>query len=147
MADEDWNRMIAVHLSGTFYCIREALKKMVPREAGSIINISSIMGLAGGAVLPHYSAAKAGVLGLTRSLALELASLNIRVNAIAPGWVETHLTRGLAPLRTLIEAKTPLGRYGDLEDVSWAAVYLASDESKFVTGEVLSPNGGWHMGQ
>jgi 3-oxoacyl-[acyl-carrier protein] reductase len=109
--------------------------------------MGSIMGTAGGAGAPAYCAAKAGILGLTRSLARELATRNIRVNAIAPGWIETAMTAPLAPMRALFEMQTPLGRMGTPDDIAWAAVYLASDESAFVTGQVLSPNGGWHMSQ
>ena len=145
--DEDWRRIIAVHLDGTFFCTREALRIMTTQQSGSIVNMSSILGTAGGAGTPAYSAAKAGILGLTRSMALELASLNIRVNAIAPGWIETGMTEPLAPLRPLLEGQTPLGRMGTPDDIAWAAVYLAADESAFVTGQVLSPNGGLHMSQ
>lgn len=146
-SDEDWRRLIAVHLDGTFFCTREALRIMAPQGAGSIVNMGSIMGTAGGAGAPAYCAAKAGILGLTRSLARELATRNIRVNAIAPGWIETAMTAPLALLRPLLEGQTPLGRMGTADDIAWAAVYLASDESSFVTGQVLSPNGGWYMSQ
>jgi len=147
MTDEAWHRMLAVHLDGTFFCSREALKIMNPQLSGAIINMGSIMGTAGGAGVPGYSAAKAGILGLTRALARELATRQIRVNAIAPGWIETAMTEPLAPLRPLLEIQTPLGRMGSPDDIAFAAVYLASDESGFVTGQVLSPNGGWHMSQ
>jgi 3-oxoacyl-[acyl-carrier protein] reductase len=145
--DEAWRRMIAVHLDGTFYCSREALKIMGPRLSGAIINMGSIMGTAGGAGAPHYCAAKAGILGFTRSLARELASRKIRVNAIAPGWIDTEFIAPLAEARQMIALQTPMGRLGEADDVAWAAVYLASDESKFLTGQVLSPNGGWTMNQ
>jgi 3-oxoacyl-[acyl-carrier protein] reductase len=145
--DEAWRRMIAVHLDGTFYCCREALRIMGPQLSGAIINMGSIMGTSGGALVPHYCAAKAGILGLTRSLARELASRKIRVNAIAPGWIDTEFLTPLAEERPMIVFQTPLKRLGDTDDVAWAAVYLASDESKFVTGQVLSPNGGWTMSQ
>ncbi len=147
LSDEDWRRMLAVHLDGTFYCSREALKLMSARNRGNIINLGSIMGTAGGAAAPHYCAAKAGILGLTRSLAREVVTRGIRVNAIAPGWIETAMTEGFPEAMKLIEAQTPMGRRGDVDDIAWAAVYLASDEAKFVTGQVLSPNGGWHMSQ
>jgi 3-oxoacyl-[acyl-carrier protein] reductase len=117
------------------------------RSSGSIINMGSIMGTAGGAGVPGYCAAKAGILGLTRALARELATRQIRVNAIAPGWIETAMTAPLAPLRPILEMQTPLGRMGSPDDIAHAAVYLASDEASFVTGQVLSPNGGWHMSQ
>lgn len=146
-ADEDWRRVISVHLDGTFFCTREALKIMNPQLSGAIINLGSIMGTAGGAGGAAYCAAKAGILGFTRSLARELASRNIRVNAIAPGWIDTDMTSFLGEAKGLIAAQTPLGRLGDVDDIAWAAVYLASDEAKFVTGQVLSPNGGWHMSQ
>jgi 3-oxoacyl-[acyl-carrier protein] reductase len=146
-SDEEWLRMLGVHLNGTFFCTREALKIMGPQEAGCIVNMGSIMGTSGGGGVPAYSAAKAGILGFTRSLARELASRNIRVNAIAPGWIETGMTAPLAPVRRLLEMQTPLGRMGSPDDIAFAALYLASDESAFVTGQVLSPNGGWHMSQ
>ncbi|HEX2483977.1 MAG TPA: SDR family oxidoreductase, partial [Myxococcota bacterium] len=145
-SDEDWRRMLAVHLDGTFYCTREALRLMLA-GGGAIVNMSSIMGTAGGAGAPHYCAAKAGILGLTRSQARELATRGIRVNAIAPGWIDTELLAPLAQVKPMIALQTPLGRLGDVDDIAWAAVYLASDESRFVTGQVLSPNGGWHMAQ
>jgi 3-oxoacyl-[acyl-carrier protein] reductase len=147
LSDEEWRRMIAVHLDGTFFCCREGLKIMNPQLSGSIINLGSIMGTAGGAGLPDYCAAKGAILALTRSLAREVASRGIRVNAIAPGWIETAMTEPVADVRPLLEAQTPLGRFGEPDDIAWAAVYLASEEARFVTGQVLSPNGGWHMSQ
>ncbi|MEE2703555.1 MAG: SDR family oxidoreductase [Myxococcota bacterium] len=147
MSDERWTRMLAVHLDGTFFCCREALKLMGPALSGSIINMGSIMGTAGGAGAPAYCAAKAGILGLTRSLARELASRRIRVNALAPGYIDTEMTLGLGQLRGVIELQTPMGQLGQPDDIAWAATYLASDEARFVTGQVLSPNGGWHMSQ
>ena len=147
MSDEEWRRMMAVHLDGTFYCTREALKIMGPAMSGSIINLGSIMGTAGGAGSAHYCAAKAGILGFTRSVAREVVTRDVRVNAIAPGWIATEMTEPLDLLRPVIEMQTPMRRFGDPDDIAWAAVYLASDEAKFVTGQVLSPNGGWHMSQ
>ncbi|MCP5060191.1 MAG: SDR family oxidoreductase [bacterium] len=145
--DEDWHRMLGVHLDGTFFCSREALKIMNPQNSGCILNMGSIMGTAGGAGAASYCAAKAGILGFTRSLAREVVTRNIRVNAIAPGWIDTDFTSFLEETKMVIAAQTPMGRLGDVDDIAWAAVYLASDESKFVTGQVLSPNGGWHMSQ
>lgn len=147
LADEDWRRMLAVHLDGTFFCTREALKIMNPQLSGSIINMGSIMGTSGGAGSAAYCAAKAGILGLTRSIAREAVTRNIRVNAIAPGWIDTEMTGFLGDARRMIELQTPMGRLGDPDDIAWAAVYLASEEAKFVTGQVLSPNGGWTMSQ
>ena len=148
LSDAEWRQMLSIHLDGTFYCTREALKIMNPQLAGSIINLGSIMGTAGGAGAPHYCAAKAGILGLTRSLARELVLRNIRVNAIAPGFIDTPMTDSIMGMqRDMIIESTPMRRFGEPDDIAWAAVYLASDESKFMTGQVLSPNGGYHMSQ
>jgi 3-oxoacyl-[acyl-carrier protein] reductase len=147
LSDEAWHRMIAVHLHGTFYCTREALGIMNSQASGVIINLGSIMGTTGGAGASHYCAAKGGILGLTRSLARELATRNIRVNAIAPGWIDTAMTAPIREMRALLEAQTPMGRFGEPDDIAWAAVYLASEEARFVTGQVLSPNGGYYMSQ
>jgi 3-oxoacyl-[acyl-carrier protein] reductase len=145
MTDDDWHRVLAVHLDGTFFCTRAAVPLM--SSGASIINLGSIMGTSGGAGAPAYCAAKAGILGLTRSHARELVSRGIRVNAIAPGWIETSMTDDLGPMKPLIAAQTPMGRLGDVDDIAWCAVYLASDEAKFMTGQVVSPNGGWTMSQ
>jgi 3-oxoacyl-[acyl-carrier protein] reductase len=141
LPDEVWDRMIRVHLYGMFYCTREALKLM--GEGGSIVNLSSIAGLTGLAGIPHYSAAKAGILGLTRSVAQEVGSRGIRVNAICPGWIETPMTEPIPPiLKMLAVGQTPLGRTGQPEEVAQVALFLASDDSSFFTGQWLSPNGG-----
>ncbi len=145
--DDEWHRVLAVHLDGTFFCTREAMRIMGPQRAGTIINLGSIMGTSGGAGAAAYCAAKAGILGLTRSHAREFVAQGIRVNAIAPGWIETAMTDALGPMKPLIAMQTPMGRMGDADDIAWAAVYLASEEAKFVTGQVLSPNGGWTMSQ
>ena len=146
MTDEDWHRMIGVHLDGTFYCCREALKIMNQQLSGCIINMGSIMGTTGGTGT-SYCAAKAGILGFTRSLAREVVTRGIRVNALAPGFIDTELTEPFDAARALIKAQTPMGRFGDCDDIAWAAVYLASEEAKFMTGQVLSPNGGFVMSQ
>lgn len=146
MSDEDWQRMIGVHLNGTFYCSREALKIMNPQLAGCIINMGSIMGTTGG-IGSSYCAAKAGIMGFTRSLAREVVSRGIRVNALAPGFIDTELTEPFGSVRALLEAQTPMGKFGDCDDIAWPAVYLASDEAKFMTGQVISPNGGFVMSQ
>jgi 3-oxoacyl-[acyl-carrier protein] reductase len=147
MTDDDWNKMIAVHLNGTFFCTREALKIMNNQESGSIINMGSVLGTTGGPSSPHYSAAKAGILGFTRATARELASRNIRVNAIAPGYIDTDMTSSLGDVKKIVKSATPMKRFGVVEDIAWAAVYLASEESKFVTGQTISPNGGFVMSQ
>lgn len=143
--DDDWHRVLAVHLDGTFFCTRAAVPLM--SAGASIINLGSIMGTSGGAGAPAYGAAKAGIMGLTRAHAREFVTRQIRVNAIAPGWIETSMTDDLGPLVPMIAMQTPMGHLGDTDDIAWAAVYLASDEAKFVTGQVLSPNGGWTMNQ
>ena len=147
MTDEEWMNMISIHLNGTFFCTREALKIMNYMNKGSIINMGSVLGTTGGPSSPHYSAAKAAILGFTRSTARELASRNIRVNAIAPGYIDTDMTSSLGDVKKLVKSGTPMKRFGDAEDISWAAVYLASEEAKFVTGQTLSPNGGYVMSQ
>ncbi len=147
LSDEDWRRMLAVHLDGTFYCTREALKLMGSQGSGVILNMGSVMGTTGGPGASHYCAAKGGILAFTRSLAREVVSRGIRVNAIAPGWIDTAMTEPVRELRRLIELQTPMGRFGEPDDIAWAAVYLASDEARFVTGQVLSPNGGIYMSQ
>jgi 3-oxoacyl-[acyl-carrier protein] reductase len=145
--DAGWHRMLGVHVDGTFFCSREALKMMNAQMAGCIINMSSVMGTFGRPGSVPYSTAKGAILGFTRSLAHEVAARNIRVNAIAPGWIETDMTEPLKPVRPFIAAQTPLQRFGEPDDIAWAAVYLASEEAKFMTGQVISPNGGWYMSQ
>jgi len=145
--DEDWHKMIGIHLNGSFFCTREALKIMNNQESGSIINMGSVLGTTGGPSSPHYSAAKAGILGFTRATARELASRNIRVNAIAPGYIDTEMTTHLGDVKKIVMSATPMKKFGVAEDIAWAAVYLASDEAKFVTGQTISPNGGFVMSQ
>ena len=145
--DEDWHKMIGIHLNGTFFCTREVLKIMNNQESGTIINIGSVLGTTGGPSSPHYSAAKAGILGFTRATARELASRNIRVNAIAPGYIDTEMTTHLGDVKKIVMSATPMKKFGVAEDIAWAAVYLASEESKFVTGQTISPNGGFVMSQ
>ena len=147
MSDFDWFKMINTHLSGTFFCTREALKIMNKYNSGSIINMGSVLGTTGGPSSPHYSAAKGGILGYTRALARELASRNIRVNAIAPGYIDTDMTKNLGYVKDLVKSQTPMKKFGVAEDIGWAAVYLASDEAKFMTGQTISPNGGFVMSQ
>ena len=145
--DDEWHKMMGVHVDGTFFCCREALKVMTAQRAGAIVNMASIMGTFGRGGGTAYCAAKAAILGFTRSLAHEVADRNIRVNAIAPGWILTDMTSPFEAMHPMLAAQTPLGRIGDPDDIAWAAVYLASEEATFMTGQVISPNGGWYMSQ
>ncbi len=147
MTDESWHRMIAVHLNGTFFCTREALRLMSRRNQGAIINMSSVAALMGLDTVPHYSAAKAGILGFTRAVAREMGSRNIRVNAICPGFIDTPMTQPISPMaRAATVARTPLGRWAEPIEVAKTALFLASDDSAFFTGQWLSPNGGLFIG-
>jgi 3-oxoacyl-[acyl-carrier protein] reductase len=147
MTDASWHRMIGVHLNGTFFCTREALRIMARHNRGAIVNLSSVAGLMGLEQVPHYSAAKGGILSFTRAVAREVASRNIRVNAICPGYVETPMTEGMSPLiRAVVLSRTPLNRTGGPEEIAATALFLVSDEGAFYTGQWLSPNGGLFMG-
>jgi 3-oxoacyl-[acyl-carrier protein] reductase len=143
MSDESWHRMIGVHLNGTFFCTREALRLMSRAGGGSIINMSSVAALTGLETVPHYSAAKGGILSFTRAVAREVGSRKIRVNAICPGYINTPMTAGISEvMQRLVIARTPLGRCGEPEDIAATAAFLASDDGSFYTGQWLSPNGG-----
>jgi 3-oxoacyl-[acyl-carrier protein] reductase len=147
MTDEDWQRMIGVHLNGTFFCTREGLKLMSKENHGVIINMSSVAALRGIPIASNYGAAKGGILGFTRSVAQEVASRNIRVNAICPGWIETPMTAHFSPmLKMALKAQVPMTRWGQPEEVAATALFLASDDSSYFTGQWLSPNGGLFMG-
>src|SRR5262245_3986901 len=145
MTDEAWTRMLAVHLNGTFFCTREALRLMSRQNRGVIVNMSSVAAW-GLETVPHYSAAKGAILAFTCSVAREVASRGIRVNAICPGYIDTPMTAPMSPLvRAAALARTPLGRTGEPREVAQTAVFLASDDSAFYTGQWLSPNGGLHI--
>jgi len=147
MTDESWHRMIGVHLNGTFFCTREALKLMRRGKGGAIVNLSSVAALMGLENVPHYSAAKGGILAFTRAVAREVASRNIRVNAICPGFIDTPMTEPMSDLtRKAVLARTPLGRWGTPDEIAATALFLASDEASFITGQWLSPNGGLFTG-
>src|SRR5712692_2463395 len=119
MTDEAWHRMIGVHLNGTFFCTREALRLMSPRGRGAIINLSSVAALMGLETVPHYSAAKGGILAFTRAVSREVASRGIRVNAICPGYIDTPMTKPMSPImQRLLIARTPLGRWGEPEEIA-----------------------------
>jgi 3-oxoacyl-[acyl-carrier protein] reductase len=147
LSDESWRRMLAVHLDGTFFCTREALRLMSPKNRGVIINLSSVAALTGLETVPHYSAAKGGILAFTRAVAKDVASRGIRVNAICPGYIDTPMTERISPvIRAAVLARTPLGRVGDPQEVAATALFLACDDSSFFTGQWLSPNGGLFIG-
>jgi 3-oxoacyl-[acyl-carrier protein] reductase len=146
LSDEDWDHMIRVHLYGTFYCTREALKVMEPNRRGAILNISSVAALQGLPGAPDYSAAKGGIIGITRSVAQEVSGAGIRVNAIAPGWIRTPMVQEEIDPRLLpiLLAQVPLGGMGEPEHIAALALHLCSDEAGYTTGQVVSPNGGLH---
>ncbi len=146
MSDEDWDAVLDTNLRGTFHMCRAVARKMLRRRAGSIVNLTSVVGLHGNAGQVNYAASKAGIVGLTKSLAKELGNRGVRANAIAPGYIDTELT-GVLPdeVRNLILGNTPLGRLGTPEDVAGAVRFLCSDEAGFVTGEVLLVDGGLGM--
>lgn len=144
--DEDWNRTLQVNLTGTFNLIRAAARPMMKAKGGAIVNVTSVVGEMGNAGQAAYAAAKAGQIGLTKSVARELASRNIRVNAVAPGYIDTDMTAGLAEAaKTRMTELIPLARLGAAEDVANAVAFLASDRASYVTGEVLRVNGGMYM--
>jgi 3-oxoacyl-[acyl-carrier protein] reductase len=145
VTDGQWARMLAVHLNGTFYCTRAAVRRMCGTGGGSVVNIASVAGLSGGGMV-HYSAAKAGILGFTRSVAQQAGPFGVRVNAVCPGLVDTPMTRAVtSQAKEHVIARTPLRRSGEPEDIANAVLWLASDESSFMTGQWLSPNGGLLM--
>ncbi|HKZ07369.1 MAG TPA: SDR family NAD(P)-dependent oxidoreductase [Methylomirabilota bacterium] len=147
MTDEAWHRVIGVHLNGTFFCTREALRLMSRRNRGAIVNLSSVAALMGLEQVPHYSAAKGGILAFTRAVAREVGSRGIRVNAICPGYIDTPMTQSISPLaRKALLARTPLGRLAEPREVAATALFLVSDDSSFYTGQWLSPNGGLFIG-
>lgn len=144
ISDIDWRRMMSVNTDGVFYCSREALKGMIRKKSGSIINISSMWGESGASCEVHYSASKAAVIGLTKALAKEVAPSNIRVNCISPGVIDTQMMSSFsAEDKAQLVEETPLMRLGTPEDIAAAAVFLASDKASFITGQVLGVNGGF----
>ena len=146
MSAEDWSAVIDTNLSGAFYTARPALRGMLRRRAGSIVAVSSIVGLTGNAGQANYAAAKAGMIGLARALAREAGPRGVRVNAVAPGYVSTDMTAGLSDdQRAALLAQTPLGRLGEPEDVAAAVAFLCSPAAAFITGAVLSVDGGLAM--
>jgi 3-oxoacyl-[acyl-carrier protein] reductase len=147
MSEADWDAVIQTNLKSAFNCSKAAVKVMMRKRSGRIVNITSVSGIAGQAGQTNYSASKAGLIGFTRALAREVAGRNITVNAIAPGFVPTALTDKLSgELKDAIVKQVPLGRWGAPEDIAHATAFIASDEAAYITGQVLSVDGGLVMG-
>jgi 3-oxoacyl-[acyl-carrier protein] reductase len=146
MKDEDWDAVLATNLKGAFLCARAAAKIMSKQRTGRIINIASVVGEMGNAGQANYCASKAGMLGLTKSMARELARRNITVNAITPGFIVSDMTDGLSEkVKQEMLGQIPLGRFGEVEDVAAAVAFLASDQAAYITGQTLGVNGGMYM--
>lgn len=147
MKDEDWDQVLDTNLKSAFVCTRAVMKGMMKKRWGRIINMTSVIGFLGNAGQVNYAAAKAGMVGLTKSMARELAARNITVNCVAPGYIVTDMTSGLSgEIQEAIKAQVPLGTLGEPEDVAAAVAYLASVDSGYVTGQTLHVNGGMYMG-
>jgi 3-oxoacyl-[acyl-carrier protein] reductase len=146
MKADDWDAVIRTNLTGAHLCIQQALGTMMRARAGRIINVSSVVAQMGNAGQANYVAAKAGLIGLTKAIAMEIASRNITVNAVAPGFIETPMTNVLSDkVKEELKARIPLGRLGVPRDVAASIVFLASDEAAYITGHVLDVNGGMYL--
>lgn len=146
MKPDDWEAVLRTNLTGAHLCIQQALAPMMRARAGRIINISSVVALSGNAGQANYVAAKAGLIGLTKAIAVEIASRNITVNAVAPGFIETPMTDVLPDkVKEELRTRVPLGRWGSARDVAAAVVFLASEEAGYITGQVLNVNGGMYL--
>ncbi len=147
MKDDDWDAVLNTNLKGAFTCSKAAMRGMMKKRWGRIINITSVIGFLGNAGQVNYASAKAGLVGLTKSMAQELAGRQITVNCVAPGYIITDMTTDLSEdIQEKIKAEIPLGTLGTPEDVAGAVAYLASEESKYMTGQTLHVNGGMYMG-
>ena len=146
MKEDDWDRVLAVNLKGSFLCGQQAAKHMMKQRQGAIVNIASIVGVMGNAGQANYSASKAGLIGLTKTMARELAPRNITVNAIAPGFIDTEMTRVLdEKIRDKLIEQIPLSRLGLPDDIAHSVVFLVSGRSNYITGQVINVNGGMLM--
>lgn len=146
MKDEDWDAVLDTNLKGAFYCCRAAAKIMSKQRSGRIVNISSVVGEMGNAGQANYAASKAGLIGLTKSIARELARRNVTANAIAPGFIVTDMTDTLSDqVKEGLQGQIPLGRLGETQDIAHAVAFLASEQAGYITGQVLGVNGGMYM--
>ena len=146
MKREDWDQVMATNLTAAFVCAQAVIKAMIKQRSGRIINVSSVVGQSGNAGQTNYAASKAGLIGFSKALAREVASRNITVNVVAPGLIDTDMTRDLTDkAQNDWAAQIPLGRLGSAEDVAGAVCFLASDEASYITGHVLAVNGGMYM--
>jgi 3-oxoacyl-[acyl-carrier protein] reductase len=146
MKETEWDAVLGINLKGAFNCLRAASKPMIKQRGGRIINISSVVGVMGNAGQANYVASKAGLIGLTKTVARELASRNITVNAVAPGFIQTEMTENLPEAtRQLMLAQIPLGRFGTAAEVAQAVAFLASEAAAYITGQVIHVNGGMLM--
>jgi len=146
MKDEDWDLVLSINLKGAFLCTKSALKYMSKQRSGTIINIASIVGVMGNAGQANYVASKAGLIGLTKTIAREYANRNVTANAVAPGFIDTAMTQALTEqVRTDLAKQIPLGRLGSSEDVANAVRFLASPAAAYITGQVIHVNGGMYM--
>ena len=146
MKETDWDDVLNINLKGTFNCIKAVTKTMMKQRSGRIINVSSVVGVSGNPGQANYVASKAGIIGLTKAVAKELASRGITANVVAPGYVDTDMTTSLSDkAKEMMVSQIPLGRVGSPEDIAAAVVFLASDQAAYITGQVLHVNGGMYM--
>jgi 3-oxoacyl-[acyl-carrier protein] reductase len=146
MSEADWDLVLDTNLKGAFNCVQGVIRPMLKQRSGRIVNISSVAGLMGNAGQANYAASKAGLLGLTKSLAREMASRGITVNAVAPGFIATDMTDVLSDeIKTRVVATIPAGRFGEVEDIASAVVFLSAPEAKYITGQCLTVDGGMVM--
>jgi 3-oxoacyl-[acyl-carrier protein] reductase len=143
MKEEEWDRVLEVNLKGVFNCARAATRSMVKARGGKIVNVTSVVAVTGNPGQSNYAASKAGIIGFTRALSLELASRSITVNAVAPGFIDTDMTRSLpAKVREELFARIPLARLGEAEEVAGLVSFLLSEDANYITGQVIHVNGG-----